>query len=344
MIDLSALDVGQTETVVEGTPKQIFLYDIVEDPDQPRTEFPEDEMEKLTESVRQRGVKSPISVKPHPSEAGKWLINHGHRRYRASLMAGKETIPAFVDEDHDDYDQVMENKERLGHTPIEIAKFIQKKIAQGEKKGVIAKKLNEDPVYISTHLALIEMPECIEKAYEAGFKSPKTLYDLRKLYESYPEQVESFVNDSLKLELEISRSRVQALSKELKKPKVESNPVEVEPSEEFQLSEVQDQPETTTENNEHVKTEELQVEDNEDQLVIELADETNFKEPKEPKEEDPNKIKKPLVCVNFEGRQAFLILNKKPTSLGFAWIKFEDGTEQEVDCNQLELEYLKEGA
>lgn len=61
-----------------------------------------------------------------------------------------------------------------------------RKIKQGEKKNVIAKKLNEDPVFISTHLALVDMPECLSKAYDAGFKSPKTLYDLRKLWESLP--------------------------------------------------------------------------------------------------------------------------------------------------------------
>ena len=36
------------------------------------------------------------------------------------------------------------------------------------------------------------------------------------------------------------------------------------------------------------------------------------------------------------------MLNKKPSSLGFAWIKYEDGTEASVDCSSLEIEYLQE--
>ena len=216
MLDLSALegiDLGNPAPVADGTPKQIPLTDILEDPDQPRVEFPEDQMQKMVESIKARGVKTPISVKPHPTEQGKWIINYGARRFRASVMAGKETIPAFVDNDHDDYDQVMENKERLNHSPIELALFIQKKIKQGEKKNVIAKKLNEDPVFISTHLALVDMPECLSKAYDAGFKSPKTLYDLRKLWESFPEEVNAWVDESLENGQDIIRSRVQALSK-----------------------------------------------------------------------------------------------------------------------------------
>lgn len=66
-------------------------------------EFPEDQMQKMAESIKERGVKTPISVKPHPTEQGKWLINYGARRFRASIMAGKDTIPAFVDNDHDDW-------------------------------------------------------------------------------------------------------------------------------------------------------------------------------------------------------------------------------------------------
>lgn len=223
-IDLSAFEnfdlgaVNNPTPVADGTPKQISLTDILEDPEQPRVEFPEDQMQKMAESIKERGVKTPISVKPHPTEQGKWLINYGARRFRASIMAGKDTIPAFVDNDHDDFDQVMENKERLNHSPIELALFIQKKIKQGVK-NVIAKRLNEDPVFVSTHLALVDMPECLTKAYEAGFKSPKTLYDLRKLWESFPEEVEAWVDESLENGQDIIRSRVQVLSKNLKEPK-----------------------------------------------------------------------------------------------------------------------------
>lgn len=343
MIDLSALD-APSEVIADGKPKEIPLTDLVEDPNQPRVEFPEDEMQKMAASIKERGVKTPISIKAHPTEAGKWIINHGARRYRGSLLAGKTTIPAFIDEDHNDYDQVMENKERLNHSPLEIAMFIKKKIDEGEKKNAIAKKLNEEPVYVSTHLALIDMPDCIEQAYRAGNKSPKTIYDLRKLYESFPDEVTDFVMQSLKDDIEISRSRVAKLGKELKEPK---KPVEEE-IENLTVVNVDDQTDGTGSDAENFS---LDQEDETDEIkklaklqddAQKLIDETNLQDPKEPKEEDPTKIKKPLVVVIFDGRQASLMIHKKPTSLGFAWIKYEDGTEEQVDCGQLEIEYIKD--
>lgn len=344
MLDLSALegiDLGNPAPVADGTPKQIPLTDILEDPDQPRVEFPEDQMQKMVESIKARGVKTPISVKPHPTEQGKWIINYGARRFRASVIAGKETIPAFVDNDHDDYDQVMENKERLNHSPIELALFIQKKIKQGEKKNVIAKKLNEDPVFISTHLALVDMPECLSKAYDAGFKSPKTLYDLRKLWESFPEEVNAWVDESLENGQDIIRSRVQALSKKLKEPK-QAETTEADPESEPQAQESQEQTAIIDDNESFNFDGDDQAEATEEPEVKKLMDQSNQKEQPEAKEEDPDKIKKPLLVVIHDGRQANLMLNKKPSSLGFAWIKYEDGTEVSIDCSSLEIEYLQE--
>lgn len=344
MLDLSALegiDLGNPAPVADGTPKQIPLTDILEDPDQPRVEFPEDQMQKMVESIKARGVKTPISVKPHPTEQGKWIINYGARRFRASVMAGKETIPAFVDNDHDDYDQVMENKERLNHSPIELALFIQKKIKQGEKKNVIAKKLNEDPVFISTHLALVDMPECLSKAYDAGFKSPKTLYDLRKLWESFHEEVNAWVDESLENGQDIIRSRVQALSKKLKEPK-QAETTEADPESEPQAQESQEQTAIIDDNESFKFDGDDQAEATEEPEVKKLMDQSNQKEQPEAKEEDPDKIKKPLLVVIHDGRQANLMLNKKPSSLGLAWIKYEDGTEVSVDCSSLEIEYLQE--
>ena len=79
--------------------KEIIDLDINlidEDPNQPRKTF--DNITELSESIKERGVKSPISV--HPIDNGRYMINHGARRYRASKLAGKTTIPAFIDDDY----------------------------------------------------------------------------------------------------------------------------------------------------------------------------------------------------------------------------------------------------
>ena len=304
MIDLAELDIKVENN--NGKPLELPLSDVMEDPSQPRIEFPEFEMNKIAESIKQRGVKTPISVHIHPTETGKYIINHGARRYRGSLLAGKETIPAFIDESHTDYDQVMENKERLGHTPIEIALFIKKKLAEGENKKDIAKNLNEDDVYVTTHLALIDMPEALTKAYNAGCKSPKTLYDLRNLFDKFPQEVEAWILDLIENEKDIFRSSVQALAKELKKPKKEES-LSVPDLQEL----VESEPKPAVEENNAV-----------------IA----------------NEIKQPKVQVIFDGKDAMLMLFKAPRSRGFAWIEFiANGEQLEVDCSLLEVESVLGG-
>ncbi|BEV13211.1 ParB/RepB/Spo0J family partition protein (plasmid) [Asticcacaulis sp. DW145] len=186
-IDLSALD--QPFHPV-GTPLHLPLSQIDEDPDQPRKIFTPEDLTRIAESIRRRGVRSPVSVRPHPTEPGRYMLNHGARRYRGSAMAGNATIPAIIDETHTDYDQVVENLQRDNLKPMELAEFIGRKIAAGDKKAFIARQLGVDASIITQHLALVDPPACIREVYASGrCQSPKTLYDLRMLYEAYPDQI-----------------------------------------------------------------------------------------------------------------------------------------------------------
>ena len=74
---------------------EIKLSDIVPNPTQPRTEFNEEALNELAESIRQLGLIQPITVK---REGDKYIIISGERRWRASEMAGLESIPAYIRE------------------------------------------------------------------------------------------------------------------------------------------------------------------------------------------------------------------------------------------------------
>ena len=85
------------------------------DPDQPRSTFNDDSLHELAESIRQDGVIQPIEVTQ--SSAGRYLIVHGERRWRAAQLAGLGTVPAVVRRrDYDDVTrfvrQVVENIQR----------------------------------------------------------------------------------------------------------------------------------------------------------------------------------------------------------------------------------------
>ena len=74
---------------VTGVPLLLKLSQIQEDPNQPRKIFDEEKLRELADSIKVRGVKTPISVHEDESNPGFYIINHGARRYRASMMAGK---------------------------------------------------------------------------------------------------------------------------------------------------------------------------------------------------------------------------------------------------------------
>jgi ParB family chromosome partitioning protein len=72
---------------------------IAPDPHQPRKVFDEAALAELTESIRAQGVLQPIVITPNPDpEETPYLILYGERRYRASLAAGRTTIPALLEE------------------------------------------------------------------------------------------------------------------------------------------------------------------------------------------------------------------------------------------------------
>ena len=150
MGDLSALLAGPTAAANGGGPLDLDMGLIDEDPHQPRTEdnpgFSDESLDELAASIRLRGVKTPISVRDNPDAPGRYLINHGARRFRGSKRADKATIPGFIDNDYNEADQVVENLQRNELTAREIADYIGRELAKGVKKGEIAKAISSGRV------------------------------------------------------------------------------------------------------------------------------------------------------------------------------------------------------
>jgi ParB family chromosome partitioning protein len=158
--DLSSLLDPVVANASGDGPLHLSLDAIEEDPNQPRKSdnpgFSKESLEELAMTISERGVKSPISVRERPDAPGRYVINHGARRYRASRIAGKEVIPAFVDNDYNEADQVIENLQRNELTAREIADFIGRELAKGKKKIDIAKEIGKSPAFITQHITLLD--------------------------------------------------------------------------------------------------------------------------------------------------------------------------------------------
>lgn len=219
-LDLSALDgfatlgLADLGTGITAAPNgkalEINLADIHEDPDQPRRIFDESSLKELAENIKERGVIQPISVRPRPE--GGYYINVGARRFRASVMAGLQTIPAIILEMGTDtlrFAQMAENIHRENLTPLEIGHFILSEVAKGKKKGEIAKALGKGSSFVSHHVKLAEGPAWIQDLSVRGVCSDvQTLSELIKLDESG--KVENLQERASGLE-SISRADVKTL-------------------------------------------------------------------------------------------------------------------------------------
>lgn len=207
--DLAALDAPLSG---DGRPLPLPIDAIDEDPAQPRREFDANALDELAATILDRGVRQPISVRPHPELAGRWVLNFGARRLRAARLAGLTEIPAFVDTTADDYDQVIENEQREGLKPLELALFVQKRLALGDNKAKIARKLGKSRQYLTFATALIEPPDWLLDVYRAnrcrGFAE---LYELRRLHGEFPDRVEAWVSDG---EV-VTRDRIASFRNEL---------------------------------------------------------------------------------------------------------------------------------
>ncbi|MFC0860624.1 ParB/RepB/Spo0J family partition protein [Pasteurella multocida] len=183
------------ETSQESSKLELSLSSIIEDSEQPRIVFSEDSLNELAESIKERGVKSPISVRPHPTEPGKYIINHGARRYRASLIAGKNTIPAFIDTNYDLYDQAVENIQRENLTAREIAMLIERALKKGLSKSDIAKKLGKSNSYVSQYAGLNNLAEPVAALLNQGKCEDVTLLaNLNTQFKKTPEAVEEWIS------------------------------------------------------------------------------------------------------------------------------------------------------
>ena len=179
----------------EGVPLQLAVDAIDEDPSQPRQEFDAEPLQQLAASIAERGVLQAISVRRHPDREDRWILNFGARRLRASKLAGRSQIPAFVNETANSYDQVIENEQREGLKPLELALFIQRRLASGESQTDIARQMGKSRAYVTYAMALIDAPDWLMSVYREGrCRGLHELYELRRFHEAAPRVVEDWLN------------------------------------------------------------------------------------------------------------------------------------------------------
>lgn len=152
---------------------QIPIGQIVPNPSQPRTSFDEEALRELSDSIRQLGIIQPITVRRDGTD--RYIIISGERRWRASRMAGLETLPAYVREVDDENLHAMalvENIQRQDLNAIEIALGMQRLIDEcGLTQDALSEKVGKKRSTVSNFLRLLKLPDEIQLALKEGLIS-----------------------------------------------------------------------------------------------------------------------------------------------------------------------------
>ncbi|MDP3174041.1 MAG: ParB/RepB/Spo0J family partition protein, partial [Phenylobacterium sp.] len=122
-------------SAAEGSPSSLTLDQLVPGQYQPRTHMDEGALYELAESIKAQGVMQPILVRRLSAgdNAGKFEIIAGERRFRASRLAGLDTVPVLVREVPDEAAAAMaliENIQREDLNPLEEAQGLQRLIKE----------------------------------------------------------------------------------------------------------------------------------------------------------------------------------------------------------------------
>ena len=146
--------------------QELSLGDIYPNPYQPRTEFDEEALNELAASIRSIGIVQPITVRS--VDGGKYEIIAGERRFRASKLAGLETIPAYIRKTEDESLlelALIENIQREDLNAIEVAISYQRLLDECRlTQDALSERVGKKRTTISNYLRLLKLPAQIQLA------------------------------------------------------------------------------------------------------------------------------------------------------------------------------------
>jgi len=159
-----------SDKVIAGMVAQILLSQIEANPFQPRTEFDEKALKELSESIEKQGIIQPITVRKMSHD--RYQIISGERRFKASKLAGLETIPAYIRTANDQSMLEMalvENIQRENLNALEIAISYQRLIEECSlTQEQLGERVGKDRSTVTNYLRLLKLPPQIQFAIRDG--------------------------------------------------------------------------------------------------------------------------------------------------------------------------------
>ena len=168
--------------------EDIPLRCIQESKTNPRRQFDEAKLAELADSIRQHGVLQPVLVRPLPGgEAGQFELVAGARRYRASKLAGRETISASIRELTDTQClelQLIENLQRSDvHELDEARGYVALMQLQPDTYTIetLAEKIGRSEKYVYARLRLTHLVDEVQEAFYLGKLTVAHAFEIARL-------------------------------------------------------------------------------------------------------------------------------------------------------------------
>jgi ParB family chromosome partitioning protein len=199
----SAASAADTEG---GKPREIPLDQIDHNPFQTRSHVDEEQLAELAASITSNGVVQPVLVRPLAN--GRFQLIAGERRWRASRLAGKQTIPAILRQVSDEQAMeitIVENLQRADLNPMEQARAFDRLSREFHMtQEQMAVRTGKDRASVANFLRLLRLPASVQARVEAGelsFGHARTL-----LAFEHPEEIEKAAKRVVDLSLSVRQT------------------------------------------------------------------------------------------------------------------------------------------
>lgn len=152
-----------------GVVRELVIEDIGPNPKQPRTEFDDEGLDELAASIRELGVLQPVLVR---EVDGNFELVAGERRLRASLRAGRTTIPAIVRDHADDLlllEALVENIQRVDLNPLDEAAAMRGLVDDlGITHDEVARRVGKSRASVTNALRLLNLGSEVQRRVRDG--------------------------------------------------------------------------------------------------------------------------------------------------------------------------------
>jgi ParB family transcriptional regulator, chromosome partitioning protein len=209
-----------------GQPREIPLELIDQNPFQTRSQVNPEKLSELAASIAANGVVQPVLVRP--LAGGRYQLIAGERRWRASQIAGKKTVPAILRQVSDEQAMeitIVENLQRADLNPMEQARAFERLSHEFHMtQEQMAQRTGKDRATVANFIRLLKLPSGVQARVESG---ELTFGHARALLAfEHAEEIEKAARRiaSLSLSVRQTENYVQGLIDPSRKPKKEPKP------------------------------------------------------------------------------------------------------------------------